>query len=58
MLVVYLGVIAYLNRDTLTVEKDYFRYFGSIAAELVIIVALSYFLRKKFLLKKQRENRV
>lgn len=56
LLVIYLAAMAYIGRDTLIVQKEYFRYFGSIAAELIVILALSFFLHKKFMLKKHREE--
>lgn len=58
LLVIYLVGMAYIGRDTLIVQKEYFRYFGTITAELIVILALSFFLHKKFMLKKQREERL
>ena len=57
LLIVYIIVMAYIGRDTLTVQGDWLRYFGSIAIELAIIVALAVFLRKKQKLQDRRENR-
>ncbi len=57
LLLIYIIVMAYIGRDTLTVQGDWLRYFGSIAVELAIIVALAVFLRKKQKLQDRRENR-
>ncbi len=57
LLLVYIIVMAYIGRDTLTVQGDWLRYFGSIAAEIAVIVALAIFLRKKQKLQDRRENR-
>lgn len=57
LLLVYIIVMAYIGRDTLIVQGDWLRYFGSIAAELAVIVALAVFLRKKQKLQDRRENR-
>lgn len=56
LLLLYLGIMAWQGIDILTVQKDYVRYFGTIAAEITVIVALSFFLRKKYLLKQSREQ--
>mgnify|MGYP005919745901 CR=1 FL=1 len=55
LLIVYLAAMAYVGRDMLLVEHNYLRYFGTIGAEVACIVALSFFLRKKYLLKERRE---
>lgn len=56
ILMIYLCVMAWHGLDILTVQKDYLRYFGTIAAEIAVIISLSIFLRKKYILKQQREN--
>ena len=56
LLLAYIIVMAYIGRDTLTVQGDWLRYFGSIAIELAIIIALAVFLRKKQKLQDRREN--
>ncbi len=56
LLLAYIIVMAYIGRDTLTVQGDGLRYFGSIAIELAIIIALAVFLRKKQKLQERREN--
>lgn len=55
LLIVYLAAMAYVGRDMLLVEHNYLRYFGTIGAEVACIIALSFFLRKKYLLKERRE---
>ena len=55
LLIVYLAAMAYVGRDMLLVEHNYLRYYGTIGAEVACIVALSFFLRKKYLLKQRRE---
>lgn len=57
LLLVYVIVMAYIGRDTLTVQGNWLRYFSSIAIELAIIIALAIFLRKKQKLQDRRENR-
>ena len=57
LLLFYIIVMAYIGRDTLTVQGDWLRYFGSIAVELAVIVALAFFLRKKQNLQDRREKR-
>lgn len=56
VLAVYAIVMAVWNIDTLTVHHDYFRFFGSLAAEAVILCALFFFLRRREALRREREQ--
>ena len=53
-LFIYLCVMAYINRETLTVEHQYLRYFGSLGAELIVLVILFFVLRRRERLKAER----
>lgn len=55
ILTVYAVIMAFLGRDIWLVQGDYIRFFGTIIGEAVIIVALSYFLRRKYKLKQRLE---
>lgn len=46
-LVVYLGVMAYIGRDMLLVENRAWAYFGTIAVEIAVIVALYFILMRR-----------
>lgn len=54
VLFIYMCVMAYLNRETLTVYHDYLRFFGTLGAELVVLTLLFFFLRKREKLKRER----
>lgn len=56
MLLVYAIAMALIFRDTLTVHHDYLRYFGTIVAELIVIVLLTIFLKKRNKLRSEREE--
>lgn len=53
-LFVYLCLMAYLNRETLTVEHQYLKYFGVLGGELVVLVILFFVLRRREKLKAER----
>lgn len=53
-LFIYMCVMAYLNRETLTVYHDYLRFFGTLGAELVVLTLLFFFLCKREKLKRER----
>lgn len=53
-LFVYMAVMAIYNIDTITVYHDYFRYFGTLAAELVVLTILFFVLRHRERLKRER----
>lgn len=53
-LFIYMCVMAIYNVDTVTVHHDYLRYFGTLAAELVVLCLLFFFLRKREKLKRER----
>lgn len=55
-LAIYAIVMAIWNRDTLTVYHDYWRYFGTLAGETVVLVALYFFLRNRERLRREREK--
>ena len=55
-LLVYALIMAYQGLDILTVQRDYLRFFGTLGAELAVIIALSWFLRRKFELARRREQ--
>lgn len=55
-LLIYAIVMAIYNLDTLTVYHEYLRYFGTLAAELVVLTALFFFLRKREALKAERQE--
>lgn len=57
LLLVYLCAMAWIGRDRLTVEKDYLGYFGTVAAELVIIAAVWVFLRKRDRIRRRHNDR-
>lgn len=54
-LFVYAVVMAVVNRETLTVYHDYLRYFGTIAAEALVLVLLFFFLRRREQLRAERK---
>lgn len=56
VLLVYLGVMAYMSRDLILVSHKYLQYFGTIAAELAVITALYFFLKQRARLRKERED--
>lgn len=53
-LFIYMCVMAYINRETLTVYHDYIRFFSTLGAELVVLTLLFFFLRKREKLKRER----
>lgn len=54
---VYFLIMAYIGRDELLVEKDYFSYFGKIVVEVVVLIALYFVLKKRDKLRKERESK-
>jgi hypothetical protein len=56
LLLIYLGIMAYVWRDTITERHEYVRYFSTIGVEFVIIALLVIFLRKREILRKERED--
>lgn len=56
VLFVYMVVMAIGNRETLTVHHQYGTFFGTIAAELIVLTALFYFLRKRETLREERKK--
>lgn len=55
-LFIYMAVMAYVNRETLTVHHLYLRYFGTLAAELAVLVILYFILRRREQLKRERQE--
>lgn len=55
IILVYFLFMAWQGRDILLVQGDYLRFYGTVAAELLVIVLLSIFLRKKYQMKQARE---
>ncbi|MCM1319709.1 MAG: hypothetical protein NC217_04945 [Muribaculaceae bacterium] len=55
-LFIYMLVMALYNIDTVTVYHDYLRYFGTLGAELVVLVILFFVLRRRERLKREREQ--
>ena len=55
-LFIYMCVMAYVNRETVTVYHEYLRYFGTLGAELVVLCLLFFFLRRREQLKKERQE--
>ena len=55
IILVYFLFMAWQGRDILLVQGDYLRFYGTVAAELFVIVLLSIFLRKKYQMKQARE---
>lgn len=56
LLLIYAGFMAWQGRDILLVQHDYLRYFGTIVAEVIIILLLAVFLKRRMKLKQQREE--
>lgn len=56
ILTVYAVCMAFYSRDILLQQGDYLRFFGTLGCEAVVIVALAYFLRKKYQLQQRREK--
>lgn len=54
-LFIYMAAMAIMNSDTLTVQHDYLRYFGTLLAEAVILCILFFFLRKREILREERK---
>lgn len=54
-LAAYMIVMAIYNIDTVTIHKDYLRYFGTLGAEAVILCILFLVLRKREQLKEERK---
>lgn len=55
LLTVYAVIMAFLGRDMLLVKGDYLQFFSIIGIEAAAIIGLSYFLRRKYQLKHERE---
>jgi len=51
---VYFCIMAYIGRDIITVHHNYLLYFGTVAIELVVLVALFFFLKKRDKLRRER----
>ena len=55
-LFIYMCIMAYVNRETLTVHHLYARYFGTLAAEIVLLCLLFFFLRRREQLRRERQE--
>lgn len=55
-LFVYMCVMAIVNLDTITVYHEYLTYFGTMAAELVVLTILYFVLRKREKLRRERQE--
>ena len=55
-LFIYMCVMAIWNIDAVTVHHDYLNYFGTLAAELIVLCLLFFFLRKRERLKAERQE--
>ena len=55
-LFIYAVGMALFNLDTITVQHEYLRYFGSLAAELIVLCLLFFFLKRRDKLKREREE--
>lgn len=53
-LFIYMCIMAVYNIDTLTVYHDYLRYFGTLGAEIAVLVILLFVLRRRERLKRER----
>lgn len=53
-LFIYMCVVAIYNIETVTEKHDYLRFFGTLAAELAILVILFFVLRRRERLKQER----
>lgn len=58
ILLIYVIVMAIIFRDTLTIHHNYFRYFGTIGAELIVILLLTIFLKKRNKMRSEREKNI
>ncbi len=47
--------MAWIGRDRITVDHDYIGYFSIVGAELLIIIGVFIFLRKKEKIKEKRK---
>lgn len=56
LIAVYAGCMAWFNRDAVTVRHEYASYYSTIAMEVIILIALSIFLKKRDELRRKREN--
>lgn len=56
VLFAYMCAMALIFHDTLTVEHKPWQYFGTIAAETIVLALLFIFLRKREKLKSEREK--
>ena len=56
VLVIYTLIMAWMNRETVTVHHKYGLFFGTLAVEFAIISLLVVFLRKRERLRREREE--
>lgn len=57
IMLIYLGVMAWIGRDRLLVEKNYLYYFGVIAADLVVIFGVYFFVKKRDKLREKSDKK-
>lgn len=53
-LLIYFCLMAYIGRDIILKDSNYLLYFGSIALELAVIIALYFLLKKRDRLRNER----
>ena len=56
VLFIYFAIMAWNGRDMITVHHKYGQYFGIMAAEIIILILLSIFLKKKNQLRIDRRS--
>lgn len=54
---IYFVIIAVMNRDEWLVDGNFWSYWGKIAVEIVILVVLSFVIKRRDNYRSERENR-
>lgn len=56
VLLIYTFVMAWMNRELITVHHKYGFFFATLGAELAVITLLYFFLKKRERLRREREE--
>jgi hypothetical protein len=56
VLLIYAGIMAYIGRDNFFHPETRTTYLVSIAAEIIVIIALFFFLKRRNKLRSERES--
>ena len=55
---IYFAIIAYMNRDEWLVNGNFWSYWGKIAIEVVILVVLSFVIKRRDKYRSEREKNI